>query len=274
MQTGRSPLNDAGGNPLPRVQQVFRAIKLAKARPRRIRLPVTVDLLRKLYDGQPALGLDDALLFQAAFALAVYALLRVSEFTAPKTAEHDPARHANLQDLRVHPSLAYPATATMSIRCSKTDPFRNSHSVTIHATGTRDCPVAAIAKFLRARAGGRPNGPLFVLANGHFLTRAAVSTRLRRGLTNLGLKASAFAPHSFRIGGTVSLAAAGVQPYLLAILGRWKSDCFLLYLKVTPTILADVYRRLGRVTPQEVAREGHHGHRDHPASDQPSTGGR
>ena len=58
-------------------------------------------------------------MYQCAFAIAVYALLRVSEFTCPRTAEFDPSRQVNLQDLQVFPNLEYPQYATLLIRTSK-----------------------------------------------------------------------------------------------------------------------------------------------------------
>jgi hypothetical protein len=195
-------------------------------------------------------------MYQCAFAIAVYALLRVSEFTCPRTAEFDPSRQANLQDLQVFPNLEYPQYATLLIRTSKTDPFRNSHEVTIHATGQPDCPVGIVSHYLKANSHRAGTTPLFVLANGAFLTRGAVCKTLRESLRGLGLNDRAYAPHSFRIGGTVSLAAAGIPTYVLAILGRWASDSYLLYLKLTPAVLADVYRRLGKVTAANVISRG------------------
>lgn len=261
LQVGQSPLIDAVGNPYPRVQQLLRAIKLAHGKPRRERLPVTTDLLRRVHDLLLSEGRPDSLVYRTAFAVAVYALLRVSEFVCPGVASFDPERQANLQDLQVHPSLDAPTRATLLIRASKTDPFRNQHLVTMYATGQPDCPVMTAAMYLRANAHRQPNEPLFRLAGGKNLTRGRVSDQLRDCMTKLGFDARSYAPHSFRIGGTVSCAAAGVPTYVLSILGRWSSTCYLSYLKLTPGLLADVYSRMGKVTPARVASGGGRGYR-------------
>ena len=106
-----------------------------------------------------------------------------------------------------------------------------------------------------------PNVLKTVLNNGKYLTRAKVSTVLRTALGKLGLNERAYAPHSFRIGATVSLAAAGVPSYVISILGRWSSDCYLLYLKLTPSMLADVYKKIGSITAHDVETRGDNGRR-------------
>ena len=39
--------------------------------------------------------------------------------------------------------------------------------------------------------------------------------------------------HSFRIGAATTAAAAGYPRWLIQALGRWSSDCFRVYLRVT-----------------------------------------
>jgi len=261
MQTGRSPLNDEAGQPYPRLQQLLRAIKKERGKPRRERLPITTDLLRQIIgilDRTAGIDID---LFKYAFALATYGMLRVGEFMAPRTAQFDRAVQANLQDVTAYPNLDGPTHVTMLIRASKTDPFRNTHLVTIHATGQTDCPVKIITCYLQQQVEREGSSPLFVLNNGKYLTRAKVGTGLRTALEKLGLNERAYAPHSFRIGATVSLAAAGVPSYVISILERWSSDCYLLYLKLTPSILAAVYKKIGSITAHDVETRGDNGRR-------------
>lgn len=261
LQTGRSPLVGATGTPFPRVQAVLRAVKKRRGAPKRERLPVTVDLLRLVHDELGRQGGPDAATFQAAFAAGVYGLLRVSEFTNPKTAQFDPAVHANLGDLEVTTGGGTGPTARLTIRASKTDVFRRTHRVEIHATGKRDCPVRLLTDHVARNAGRPAASPLFVLASGAFLTRSKVTARLRQCLEALGFRGKAYASHSFRIGGCVSLAASGAGSHMIATLGRWRSECYLDYLELTPAVLAGTYRRLGEVTAANVASRGHMGRR-------------
>jgi len=222
---------------------------------------VTTDLLRRIIAILPTAQPLDTLLYECAFSLAVYGMLRVSEFTCPKTGSFDASLQANLQDLKVYRASNGHDYATLLIRAAKADVFRNTSMITIHATGQSDCPVRIIERYLATRQHSGPGTPLFVLENGNYLTRGRVSVTLRTALRKLGMAEECYAPHSFRIGATVSLAAAGVPGYVIAILGRWSSDCYLLYLKLTPKMLGDVYKKMGAISAQDVQSRGAAGKR-------------
>ena len=54
----------------------------------------------------------------------------------------------------------------------------------------------------------------------------------------VGLEASKFAGHSFRIGAATTAAARGVEDSLIKTLGRWESSAYLLYVRIPRERLA------------------------------------
>ncbi|EJD33618.1 hypothetical protein AURDEDRAFT_48719, partial [Auricularia subglabra TFB-10046 SS5] len=59
------------------------------------------------------------------------------------------------------------------------------------------------------------------------LTKRAFLSRLNEIWTAAGM--CRVTGHSFRIGGTTALLRAGVEPEVVKVAGRWKSDSFLRY---------------------------------------------
>ena len=88
------------------------------------------------------------------------------------------------------------------------------------------CPYSALIHFMRVRPSAP--GPLFIFANGHYLTRGDIVFILRTvfpAQTSLNT-------HSFRIGGASALASAGLPDYVIQVIGRWSSDSFLRYIRL------------------------------------------
>ena len=50
--------------------------------------------------------------------------------------------------------------------------------------------------------------------------------------------------HTFRIGGASAAASAGVPDSVIQILGRWKSDAYRRYIRLSDTTVADVTKRI------------------------------
>ena len=124
------------------------------------------------------------------------------------------------------------------LKSSKTDIFRQGHSLIIAHTSSPLCAVAAMQEyFLLARP--QP-GPLFYFQSGCYLTRRVVSNLLRDSSQAAGLPHRSLKGHSFRIGAASVAAAAGVPDWLIKVLGRWSSDCYQLYIRTPQSTLESV----------------------------------
>lgn len=90
-------------------------------------------------------------------------------------------------------------------------------------------------KYLRIRSlsGCRPNDPLFVCANGEPLTRNYIISCLKQLITVLGYSPNYYSGHSFRLGAATTAAACAIEDHLIKTLGRWSSDSYCRYIRVS-----------------------------------------
>jgi hypothetical protein len=174
---------------------------------------------------------DNAMLW-AAFCTAWFGFLRVSEFTSPPSG-FDPAVHLSLNDVAVDSHL-HPSAVMLSIKASKTDPFRKGVQLFLPRTNHLLCPVSSLSHFLHRR--GSLPGPLFVFSDGTALSRRHVTERLRAILASAGVDGN-FSSHSFRIGAATSASAAGLSDSMIRTLGRWSSDAYLVYVRTSQVTL-------------------------------------
>ena len=109
------------------------------------------------------------------------------------------------------------------------------------------CAVNALREYLLQRNPTNLHEPLFTLKNGEPLTRTVVNSNLRELLNQLGYLDKEHAPHSFWIGAATTAAAANLPPWLIKTLGRWRSDCYELYIKTPRSIIDSVPKKLASV---------------------------
>ena len=133
---------------------VIRGIRRLQGESCRQRLPITIDLLRTLKQQIRIsnYSLLEQRLLWAAFTTAFYGFLRVSEFTSSSS----DATTLRWSDISLSSS-----TLTISLRQSKTDPFRRRHTLSISATNTSTCPVRALQQYSRMIPVTQQFGPLF-----------------------------------------------------------------------------------------------------------------
>ncbi|XP_065174524.1 uncharacterized protein LOC135804559 [Sycon ciliatum] len=201
--------------------RVMRGIKRTATDPaiQRTRLPITIDLLRKLLN---QLSLDqrrhqqDKGMLKAAMVLAFFGFLRCAEFTAPP-AGFDPATHATRQDvtLDVTQGRTY---IRFHIKQSKTDQFVRAMQI-VGSTTSQPCPVAALLAYFTVCPSDATDA-LFRYRPGRPLTRQALTEELRQLLPLTGTPNSRdYAGHSFRIGAATTAAMAGTPDWLIRAMG-------------------------------------------------------
>ena len=220
-----------------RLYLLLRGIKRAQglryALPKR--RPITPDLLRTIKENlfRSFALYEDKLMLWAAIVCAFFGFLRVSEYTSTHKTKFDPHSTLLYQDLALSPDAA-----SLRIKVSKTDPFRQGVYIRLARNNTALCPITALMQFLphhRWRT-----GPLFTFQNGRYLTRTDVNSVLLSSTDGLASTSS----HSLRIGAASTAAAAGCPKYLIKSLGRWSSDCFRRYIRVPDQTFADVSVKL------------------------------
>ena len=172
----------------------------------------------------------DKALWVSLILTAFFGLLRVSEYTCPSKKKFDLAIHLTPSDIVF---LKCGNVVYITLKASKTDPFRSGFKVRICRIGGTLCPVNAIQKYLLFR--GQSPGPLFILSGGDFITRKFVAASLTMILPDqINLNT-----HSFRIGGASAAASCRIHDSAIKILGRWSSDCYKCYIHLSDNVLKE-----------------------------------
>ena len=166
-----------------------------------------------------------------------FGFLRVGEMTVPSLDAYDPSVHLSLGDVALDSRTA-PTIVWLTIKQSKTDPFRKGAKLCLGRTESAVCPIKALLSYLAIWK--TAPGPLFISENGVPLTRAHFKTLLSATLKKAGLDDSKYNTHSFRIGAATSAKAVGISDMHIQLLGRWKSSAFQGYIKTPTHILTEL----------------------------------
>ena len=221
-----------------RLRHLLRGIRRSQSGsmpPRPPRIPLSLRHLQALFiQLQVTRSPGDAACLRAALCLGFFGLLRVSEFTCPSATFYNPSVHLGLQDISfsTRPDLIH-----VRIKTSKTDPFSVGHTIRVARTRNYFCPFDVLMAFLLVRP--RRPGPLFMLSDGSFLTRIDIHSLLRQ--TFPLVDPVTIGTHSLRIGGASMLCSLGVPDATIQILGRWSSDAFRRYLRISDQSIARIH---------------------------------
>ena len=228
----------------PRLQLTLKGIQKSQAstHPPRVRLPITLQIMgsiKALLSKQPHSYTN--IMIWAACCLAFFGFLRVSEFTVPADNQYDESCHLSFNSVSVD-NRDNPQQLRISIKHSKTDPFRKGVDIFLGTTGDNICPVKGILPYLAMR--GNHKGPLFVFQDGRSLTRQRFSSALDGLLKQFHINAHCYNTHSFRIGAATTARQANIPDSLIKMLGRWKSDVYQSYIRTPPQELAKLSKNM------------------------------
>ena len=240
----RAGLPDPSLTASPKLSYVLKGIqRTSPSRQRAQRLPVTPEVLLQIHTlwSKRPLSFDKVMLW-AAFCLGFFGFMRSGEFTSPSQDSSECI--LSVGDVAVD-SRQDPQVLTIFLRRSKTDQFGTGSYIYLGRTGTILCPVAAVLAYLSIRPS--TPGPLFIFHDGTPLSRAQLISHLRDALSQVGVKATNFSGHSFRIGAASTAAAAGLSDSFIQKLGRWKSTAFTRYIRTPSDSLAAASGTLSRV---------------------------
>ena len=179
----------------------------------------------------------DPPLFRAAFLLAFFAFLRMSNIAPHSKSAFDPFRHILHQGmLFLHPG------SPILLKWTKTLQDRSAHHfVQIpKLINSHLCPVKAIQELMQSRP-LPPHAPLFVHKNypHHPVIDTTIRDALRTVLTHLHIPTRGHGFHSFRSGATMAFDN-NVQLQHIMAHGLWRSSAVWHYLQsasVAPSII-------------------------------------
>lgn len=229
----RNPLIDQFGKPLARLHNIMMSIKKIDTKPLRKKLPITFDILVKLYRHMKvkhSLQTDLNFIMRTACVVAFYGFMRCGEFTCKQT--FDPVVNLCISDI----TFESEHQVNIVLKASKTDIFRQTVTIKLFKQFGEICPYKLLTDLLITRTAQNANGPdpLFIQdTKGTPMTRNFFNSQLKKFLTELGYDGSKFSGHSFRIGAATSCSKNSVQDSMIQTLGRWKSDCYTRYIHIS-----------------------------------------
>ena len=187
-----------------------------------------------LGDGSPS-----SLMWRAALTVAESGLMRGCEFAL------DGARREAFQSSEhVEPAdvsfFTRAGTRHASLRMRKRKDLkvlRGKQSTVLLAGGGGGFfdAVGELEAWLEVRRGLGPERgmALFCHPDGRSITVDEVRAMVRRVMEAAGRDPRRFGAHSLRIGGATAALAAGVQPQLIRLMGRWSSDIYEIYCRMS-----------------------------------------
>ena len=215
------------------VERGIRRVGASTSGDKRIRLPVTPNILRQIKAvWAPKETEFETILHWAVCCTAFFGFFRLGELLEATTSS---CAAVVVEDVAVD-SVEQPRMVSVFLRRSKTDQFGTGVRVYLGATNQDLCPVGAMLSYLALR--GQSSGPLFRCQDGSPLTKQGFVGKFRQALRSLGYEEDRYAGHSFRIGAATAAAAAGVEDSTIKLLGRWESDAFQRYIRTPRNELA------------------------------------
>lgn len=194
-----------------------------------VRAPINDTVLKRICFVLPTIcfSMYEAALFKAAYLLAYFGLLRVSEIVFTNLTQAN--RPLLKSDIRIEKGLT---ALLVSIRISKTNQTGPTTTLRIPAAADNSnfCCVTAVKNYLTLRPTGAQY--FFCHADSSPLTRSQFSGVLSKAIRIMGLPTQLYLSHSFRIGRATMLAAQGVSHESIKKLGRWKSDVVERYIRL------------------------------------------
>ena len=211
--------------PTPKLDQILRGIKITRAKQGRTpnrKLPVTPTVLRQIRSVWSGVGTDyGQTMLWAAATTCFFGFTRAGEITVKQNEKWDPSHHLSFEDVATD-SRDNPTYVKLTLKTSKTDPFRKGVNVILGTTGDTLCPVRALFAYLRMR--GNNPGPLFIWKNRTPLSHSRFVAHFRNALKEAGYINSEIQQYSglsFRAGAASTAAALGVDDSLIKTLGEF-----------------------------------------------------
>ncbi|CAC5422637.1 unnamed protein product [Mytilus coruscus] len=135
----------------------------------------------------------------------------------------------------------------LKLKQSKTDPLRKGIDIQLHKLGRLICPYKILLEYIQVRKEFSPinqTDPLFITIDKKPLERQYFLTCIKKVLGICGFNSSHYNSHSFRIGPATSAGKAQIEDHLIKTLGRWSSDSYIRYIRVTPASIKTDQSRL------------------------------
>ena len=246
------------GQPLRRPRYGVRTQHLAESLERCLRLDESNPMHVRL----------NKLNWRAALTLGFCGLLRAAELALQPGESWHPELHLSRADVSFHRDSAGRRYVCVMMRPVKNGRTMRGKSVPLRlyeggSLLNAYAELKALIEFDPVPAQSREATPLFRLRMSDAASPEAVTTdnvrqQVQAMMKALGLDPSKFGGHSLRIGGATAAHAAGVSPATLRLLGRWNSDIYEIYTRLTGEAAAGFACLIGSTKFEDLERGEFH----------------
>ena len=188
--------------------------------------PMTLEILSEIYN-KLDMSIEDDVIFWAVTLVGFFLLLRKCNLVPDSVNKFDSAHQLSRKDLQIEVDhIKVTLHWTKNSQCGN-KPLRFALP---RIPGSPLCPVEAVLAVLLL-VEGSPLDSLFKRSDGTCYTYQNLQNRLAQLSTQLGLSEK-LTSHSLRSGGATNAFLSGVPAEIIKILGHWKSDCYLKYIRL------------------------------------------
>ena len=190
-------------------------------------LPITIKSLYKIHD-KLDFSKEDDVLFWAVVLVGFFLLLRKCNLVPNTGPNFDPSKQLKRSDLEMDQGHI-----KVTLRWTKNNQFTKEALRFILPTIPNSplCPTSAVLSALHiASHCSNAGNSIFKCSNGTVYTYHNLQDKLAVLSEQLGEKRK-FTSHSLRAGEATTAFLAGVPAEIIKVLGFWKSDCFLQYIR-------------------------------------------
>jgi hypothetical protein len=175
-----------------------------------------------------------------AILVAYACLLRVSEYTSRSQSSFVPTHTLKRSDVVIDPRFI-----RLQIPQSKTNKCNYDEFVYIYNAEGTFSAYGILLQYMLDTSHRAASLPLFMMDASAsrpqiFVTRGIINACLKHQGTAVGMDVTCLSSHSLRIGGATALSDAGVPDRDIQFAGRWRSDTFLRYIRVSLRRLASI----------------------------------
>ncbi|CAG2232382.1 unnamed protein product [Mytilus edulis] len=228
-----NPLETPHGEFLPRLTLILKSVKRIQGSQNRTGLSINFLILQEICLRMRKCVFDKYIdcLIETTFIVAFFSFLRCGEFTVMNVDKFDPLTSLCISDIILKTDYTI-----LRLKNLKTDPFRKGIDIKLLKKITLFV-LFGFKRYLSIRHSefgiGFPSDPLFITGKREALTRQFFLVKLKNILELCGYDPNLYNGHSFRSGAATSAGKARVEDHMIKVLGRWKSDSYCRYIKIS-----------------------------------------
>ena len=175
-------------------------------------------------------------MWRSATSFGISALARACEFALDDGEAFDMTQHITPADVTFFCRDGVRHAKVLMRKRKDLRVLRGKHSTVVLAGGgVHYDAVQELWEWIEARrAAGLPDdGPLWCWESGDAISVTQVRNEVKALMAAIGLDPALYGGHSLRIGGATAALAAGVSPTLIRLMGRWSSDVYEIYCRMS-----------------------------------------